>query len=158
MVTSLTPFFARLTLSATVVRATSSWRGTSVNRHLILQKKAFHIRPTLFQSETISNPTSAVGNPNIGSASTRSSSQTQQYVDEMKHAAYLGEADSNDGHDAFLEAYAKRHEAMDGSNSAYLGEADSDDNYQIQKDIEGEKLEPLDAKNAAFLGEADSDD
>ncbi len=131
-----------------------------MNRHFILQEKLFHIRHTLFQPETVSNPASTVSNPNVGSMSksTSPSSQTQQDIDEMKHAAFLGEADSNDGHDAFRDAHAKRHEAMDGSNSAYLGEADSNDSYEIQQDIDGQKYVPLDAKNAAFLGEADSDD
>jgi len=131
-----------------------------VNRHLILQEKLFHIRPTLFQPEKISNPASAVRNPMIGSMSTSAppSSQNQQDIDEMKYAAFLGEADSNDGHESFRDAHAKRHEAMDCNNSAYLGEGDSNDSYEIQRDIDGQRLVPLDAKNAAFLGEADSDD
>ena len=163
MTTFLAPIFTRLTAlrSATLARTvTSSWRGTPLNRHLTLQKKLFHIRPALFHPETISNPASAGGNHTIGSTprSTSSSSKNQQDVDEMKHAAFLGEADSNDGHETFRDAYAKRHEAMDGSNSAYLGEGDSNDAYEIQRDIEGRKLDPIDAKNAAFLGEADSDD
>lgn len=162
MAAFLAPAFSQsITLRSTrlVRTVSSSWRGIPVKRPLILQEKLFHIRSTLFHPETISNPSSGV-HPNISSASTSSpqSSQTQQDVNEMKHAAFLGEADSNDGHDIFRDVYAKRHEAMDGSNSAYLGEADSDDNYEIQRDIEGQRFEPLDAKNAAFLGEADSDD
>lgn len=162
MVALLSPIFIRSSLRSTTLArtVTSSWRRAPVNRHIILQENLFHIRHTLFQPETISNPASTENNSNVGSISksTSPSSQISQDIDEMKHAAFLGEADSNDGHDVFRDAYAKRHEAMDGSNSAYLGEADSDDNYEIQRDIDGQKLDPLDAKNAAFLGEADSDD
>jgi hypothetical protein len=112
--------------------------------------------PVLFRPETTSN--TATVNPKVDAVSMSGPSRSRQDVNEMKHAAFLGEADSNDGHDAFRDAYAKRHEAMDGSNSAYLGEADSNDNYEIQRDIVGRRAVPLDAKNAAFLGEADSDD
>ena len=163
MAAFLAPIFARSTTlrSATLARtAASSWGRAPANRRLILQERLFHIRPTLFQPETTSSSASAVNNPVIGSTSTSTplSSQNQPDVNEMKHAAFLGEADSNDGHETFRDAYAKRHEAMDGSNSAYLGEGDSNDAYEIQRDIDGQKLDPLDAKNAAFLGEADSDD
>lgn len=163
MVAFLAPLFARSTTlrSATVARTVAlSWRAAPANRHLILQEKLFHIRPTLFQPDTISRPPSAASNPMAASKSTSAppSSQNQQNIDEIKHAAFLGEADSDDGHEAFRDAYAKPHEAMDGTNSAYLGEGDSNDGYEIQQDIDGRRLDPLDAKNAAFLGEADSDD
>jgi len=132
-----------------------SWRFFLPANHV--QKKLFHINSALMRPEPIQ--TSAGGNSAIGSMPM--SSQTRQHqpdVDEHKHAAFLGEADSNDGHDAFREAHAKRHEAMDGTNSAYLGEGDSNDGDEILRDMDGRVLPSLDAKRAAFLGEADSDD
>jgi len=50
--------------------------------------------------------------------------------DHVKHAAYLGEADSNDGHEAYRDAYGVPPPPLDANNSAYLGEADSDDGFE----------------------------
>lgn len=77
---------------------------------------------------------------------------------ETKHAAFLGEADSNDGHEALKDAYGEPLPALDAQNSAFLGEADSDDAFEAQKAADGDKYEPLDASQSAYLGEADSDD
>ncbi|KIW86558.1 hypothetical protein Z517_01956 [Fonsecaea pedrosoi CBS 271.37] len=77
---------------------------------------------------------------------------------ENTHAAFLGEADSNEGHDAVREAHGAPQPALEAENSAFLGEADSDDHFEVRKTIEGDNNPPLDANNAAFLGEADSDD
>lgn len=160
-------FFAHRLVRSTALRSAAAartltpvWsRSPAVNKYISLQERLFHIRPALFQPEKTQSPDSAVSNPTIGSISTTSpSDQIQQDVNETKHAAFLGEADSNDANEAFRDAYAKRREAMDGSNSAYLGEGDSNDGFEIQRDIDGRRLVPLDAKSAAYLGEADSDD
>ncbi|KIX08803.1 uncharacterized protein Z518_03460 [Rhinocladiella mackenziei CBS 650.93] len=79
-------------------------------------------------------------------------------VNETKHSAFLGEADSNDGHEAFRDTYGRRQPALEADNAAFLGEADSDDAFEVQRAAEGDKHESMDAQNAAFLGEADSDD
>lgn len=77
---------------------------------------------------------------------------------ETKHAAFLGEADSNDGHEAFKDAYGAPLPALDAKNAAFLGEADSDDAFEAQKAADGHKYDPVDASQSAYLGEADSDD
>jgi len=53
--------------------------------------------------------------------------------DNAKHAAYLGEADSNDGHEANRDAYGAPPPPLDAENSAYLGEADSDDGFESRR-------------------------
>ena len=127
------------------------------NQHLITPKKYFHMQSAVFRPESIRSSTGR--SPPVDSIPiTTSTSQIQSDSDDAKHAAFLGEADSNDGHDAFRDAHARKHEAMDGSNSAFLGEGDSNDGDEIQKDIDGRPLPSLDAKRASFLGEADSDD
>lgn len=78
--------------------------------------------------------------------------------DEAQHAAYLGEADSNDGFEAWKDSHGDPPPSVDATNSAYLGEADSDDGFVAHRDAHGEKLEAMDASQAAYLGEADSDD
>lgn len=78
--------------------------------------------------------------------------------DSGRHAAFLGEADSNDAHDANREAYGEPAPSLDAKHSAYLGEADSDDGFEAQRDVDGRKEDPVDAGQSAFLGEADSDD
>lgn len=78
--------------------------------------------------------------------------------DSARHAAFLGEADSNDAHEAHRDAYGPPPPSLDASNSAYLGEADSDDAFEVRRDAEGRPLEPVDATHSAFLGEADGDD
>ncbi|EXJ83984.1 hypothetical protein A1O3_04651 [Capronia epimyces CBS 606.96] len=79
-------------------------------------------------------------------------------LNDSKHAAFLGEADSNDGLEAYRDSYGAPPPALDAKNAAFLGEADSDDAFEAQRAVEGDRHEPLDPKNAAFLGEADSDD
>lgn len=83
--------------------------------------------------------------------------QPENLID-TKHAAFLGEADSNDGHEAYRDSYEPPPPPLDARNAAFLGEADSDDAFEALRAAEGDKHEPLDANNAAFLGEADSDD
>jgi len=53
--------------------------------------------------------------------------------DNAKHAAYLGEADSNDGHEAYRDAYGAPPPPLDANNSAFLGEADSDDGFESRR-------------------------
>ncbi|OCT45446.1 hypothetical protein CLCR_06305 [Cladophialophora carrionii] len=77
---------------------------------------------------------------------------------DSQHAAFLGEADSNDGHDLNREIHGPPLEALDAGNAAYLGEADSDDGFEARKAAEGDNHPSMDAQNAAYLGEADSDD
>jgi len=84
--------------------------------------------------------------------------QAEVFADNIQHAAFLGEADSNDGHDVNREIHGPLQEALDAGNAAFLGEADSNDGFEIRRHVEGDQHEPLDAQNAAFLGEADSDD
>ncbi len=81
-----------------------------------------------------------------------------QANDDNKHAAFLGEADSDDGFESWKDAHGPPPGPIDAQNAAFLGEADSDDGFESQKDIHGQKLDPVDASQAAFLGEADSDE
>lgn len=81
-----------------------------------------------------------------------------QEADSTRHAAFLGEADSNDAHDANRDSFGAPAPSLDASNSAYLGEADSDDGFEVGRDAEGRRDEPVDASSSAYLGEADSDD
>lgn len=78
--------------------------------------------------------------------------------DSSRLAAFLGEADSNDAHEANRDAFGEPVPALDATNSAYLGEADGDDAFEAHKDAEGRKHDPVDATHSAYLGEADSDD
>ncbi|KIX92426.1 uncharacterized protein Z520_11901 [Fonsecaea multimorphosa CBS 102226] len=109
-------------------------------------------------------PTAATSSP---SGSTPLNSQTPppgtvppqaEVFADNTHAAFLGEADSNEGHDAVREAHGAPPPPLEADNSAFLGEADSDDHFEVRKTIEGDNTPPLEANNAAFLGEADSDD
>lgn len=79
-------------------------------------------------------------------------------ADSVRHAAFLGEADSNDAHEANRDAFAPPAPSLDASNSAYLGEADSDDDFEARRDAEDRPFDPVDVSQSAFLGEADSDD
>jgi len=76
---------------------------------------------------------------------------------DTKHAAFLGEADSNDAFEANQEINPSRQEALDATNAAYLGEADSDDGFEIHREVHG-RIEAVDASESAYLGEADRDD
>jgi len=114
---------------------------------------------------TVATPTTSFpssGNPAIHQAkpsppTTATAGETAD-DDAVRHAAFLGEADSNDGHEAYREAHGVREPALDATLAAFLGEADSDDAFEARKIEEGDRHEALDAKHAAFLGEADSDD
>ncbi|OAP62543.1 hypothetical protein AYL99_01770 [Fonsecaea erecta] len=118
-----------------------------------------------FQLSTANlQPTAATSNP---PGSTPLTSQTPppstvppqaEVFADNRHAAFLGEADSNEGHDAVREVHGAPEPALEAENSAFLGEADSDDHFEVRKTIEGDNTPPLDANNAAYLGEADSDD
>jgi len=161
MATLRVPLIIRFTVlwSTSVARISAvPWRVLlPANQQIVKQKKYFHVKSAVFKPEPIQSSTGR--SPPVDAIRISSSTaQNQPNSDDAKHAAFLGEADSNDGHDAFRDAHAKRHEAMDGSNSAFLGEGDSNDGDEIQRDIDGRPLPPLDAKRASFLGEADSDD
>ncbi|KAJ9654844.1 hypothetical protein H2198_006200 [Neophaeococcomyces mojaviensis] len=84
------------------------------------------------------------------------SGNTEQ--DTVRHASYLGEADSNDGHDTVREVYGAPAPPLDASKAAFLGESDSNDAFETRRDLEGRKLDPVDASTSSFLGEHDSDD
>ena len=58
---------------------------------------------------------------------------------DSTNAAYLGEADSDDGFEAHRNAHG-RIEAVDASASAYLGEADSDDGHEGQVEVDPERF------------------
>jgi hypothetical protein len=77
---------------------------------------------------------------------------------DTKNAAFLGEADSDDGFEAHNEINPRVVESLDAANSAYLGEADSDDGFVAHRDANPPVVEGLDASASAYLGEADSDD
>jgi hypothetical protein len=76
---------------------------------------------------------------------------------DTKHAAFLGEADSNDAFEANQEINPSRQEALDATHAAFLGEADSDDGFESHREAHG-RVEAVDASESAFLGEADGDD
>ncbi len=118
------------------------------------QLSAIQSRPTTATSSpSQSTPfASQVPSPNTVSP------QTEVSADRIQHASFLGEADSNDGHDTNREVDGPFHEALDAGNSAYLGEADSNDGFELRKHVEGDQHEAMDAQYAAYLGEADSDD
>ena len=79
---------------------------------------------------------------------------------DARHAAFLGEADSDDGFETHREAHGPPSEALDAANAAFLGEADSDVGFEARRHAHPEEGDHRldDASNAAFLGEADSDD
>jgi len=106
---------------------------------------------------TVATSTPSAGNPII-TPPPASPLPAEEAANETKHAAFLGEADSNDGHEAFKDAYGAPAPALDTQNSAFLGEADSDDGFEAQRAVDGDKFEPMDASQSAYLGEADSDD
>ena len=103
--------------------------------------------------------------PNLATAlpsqPTPLASQVPSQIDvfaENQYAAFLGEADSNDGHDTNRETHGPPEASLDAGNAAYLGEADSNDGFEVRRHAEGDMHESMDGQNAAFLGEADSDD
>ena len=117
-------------------------------------RRAFH------PSATRGRPTVATSSP---SQSTPLSSQVPQppqtkVFADSQYAAFLGEADSNDGHDAYRDSHGPLLPALEAENSAFLGEADSNDAFEVRRHLEGDKHESVDSQYAAFLGEADSDD
>lgn len=76
--------------------------------------------------------------------------------EETKHASFLGEADSDDAHEADREVNPDKynHNLSDVNASGLHGQAGEGDEL-----IERErKLEALDASQSAYLGEGDSDD
>jgi hypothetical protein len=99
----------------------------------------------------------APGAPDSAQANQPTSTATPEPFD-AKHAAFLGEADSNDGFEAAYEINPPKLESLDAANSAFLGEADSDDGFEAHRTINPPTVEALDATASAFLGEADSDD
>jgi hypothetical protein len=104
-------------------------------------------------------PQSTIGSSIPTSTPSASSTTSPSFPteDTTKHAAYLGEADSNDGHEAYRDSHGAPPPSLDATQSAYLGEADSDDGFEVHRDAHG-TVESVDASQAAYLGEADSDD
>ncbi|KEF53602.1 uncharacterized protein A1O9_10577 [Exophiala aquamarina CBS 119918] len=119
-------------------------------------RRAFQLSVAKLTATVATSPPSA-GNPII-TRPPASPLPAEEAANETKHAAFLGEADSNDGHEAFKDAYGAPAPALDAQNSAFLGEADSDDGFEAQRAVDGDQHEPLDASQSAYLGEADSDD
>jgi len=76
---------------------------------------------------------------------------------DTKHAAFLGEADSNDAFEAAHEINPPVLVALDATHAAFLGEADSDDGFVTHREAHG-SVEALDPSESAYLGEADRDD
>jgi hypothetical protein len=77
---------------------------------------------------------------------------------DASRSAFLGEADSDDGHETNREVDGNPLPELDASQSAFLGESDSNDAFESEKEVEGDKVGPIDASRAAFLGEGDSND
>jgi hypothetical protein len=78
-------------------------------------------------------------------------------ADGNKNAAFLGEADSDDGFEADVEINpdAHDHKLSDVSASGMHGQSGESDE-PIERERKAQ--EALDAGQSAFLGEADSDD
>lgn len=122
----------------------------------VAPRRAFNLSVAKL-APTVATSTPSTSNPIITPAPA-SALPAEDAANETKHAAFLGEADSNDGHEAFKDAYGAPTPALDAQNSAFLGEADSNDGHEAFKDAYGAPTPALDAQNSAFLGEADSDD
>ena len=117
------------------------------------QLSAAHFRPTTATSlPSLSTPLNSQVPP-----SGTDPPQAEAFG-ETQHAAFLGEADSNTGHDAVKDAHGAPEPPLEAENSAYLGEADSDDHSEVSRVVRGDEQAALDAQHAAFLGEADSND
>merc|ERR1712230_343658 len=117
-------------------------------------------RPSFFisvlKSATLTTSATSSSSPGINE-----SRQVPNPFEEAKYAAFLGEADSDDGFEVGKLERGDTQELVDpviALNAAFLGEADSDDGFEAQRAEEGDRHEAMDATNAAFLGEADSDD
>lgn len=82
---------------------------------------------------------------------------TTANAEEARNAAFLGEADSDDGFEADVEIHpeAHKHNLSDVSVSGLHGQTGEGDE-PIEKEWKAQ--EALDARKSAFLGEADSDD
>lgn len=126
----------------------------SVAPKRLLQQSAVQLKPTTVTSSPSQSTPFASQVPSSGIVTP----QAESFPDNNQHAAFLGEADSNDGHEVYREAHGPPQPALDAGNAAYLGEADSDDGFEARRAVEGDRQAALDAQNAAFLGEADSDD
>lgn len=79
---------------------------------------------------------------------------------DASNAAFLGEADSDDGFEARRAAEGDRHEPLDASQSAYLGEADSDDGFEADMEInpEAHRHKIDDASVSGLHGQAGEQD
>jgi hypothetical protein len=121
-----------------------------------VQQRAFAVTAPLFRPPVVtSSPSHAT--PFASQVPPSGTPPTQAEL-SADYAAFLGEADSNDGHDIHRATYGPPDPALNAENAAFLGEADSDDGFEIRRYVEGDKHEAMDSQNAAFLGEADSDD
>lgn len=138
----------RITLSRT--RTRSQLRSDESAQH-----RCFRTAPVLKAEPTASTTTAKLA----GDAPVPpQANPVESDAEPNKHAAFLGEADSDDGFEAHRDAYGDPPPALDATNAAFLGEADSDDGFESRKDVDGQKFEALDAQNSAFLGEGDSND
>lgn len=120
-------------------------------------RRSFQLDAVKFAPATSSTQTAGGGMASNMPPSAAIPRQRENLID-TDHAAFLGEADSNEGHDAYRDAHGAPQPSLDAENAAFLGEADSDDGFEARRAAEGDKRENLDASQAAFLGEADSDD
>ena len=125
----------------------------------IVPKRAFQLSAAHFRPTTVtSSPSQSTPLSNQVPSPSPVPPNTEVFADRIQHAAYLGEADSNDGHDVNREVDGPFQEALDAGNAAFLGEADSNDGFEVRRHVEGDAHEAMDAQHAAYLGEADSDD
>jgi len=148
------PVLVRLALARSTAGPRPKWSlhaAAAASVPLAHRARPLHTSTSRSVDLATSSAASARGHPPVAPS-------IEAQTDETKHAAFLGEADSNDGFEAFRDAYGAPPPSLDTTNAAYLGEADSDDGFESQIEVQGKKLEPLDASQAAYLGEADSDD
>ena len=125
-----------------------------------LAAKSFHRPISAHKPFHASSSSSQPQNPVAASMaqSTAPSGNNNDDDHDSKHAAFLGEADSDDGFETWKDAHGAPPGPVDAQNAAYLGEADSDDGFESHKDVHGHEVDPVDASQAAYLGEADGDE
>lgn len=140
-------------MASKLTRLTTSMRPIGVR--ILVRRSPFHITSI----RTAVTPITPAGSTPAQTIATPNAPDRSQEND-TKHAAYLGEADSNDGFETFKDTHGDPPPSLDATQAAYLGEADSDNAFEADIEINPEKHDHKlsDTSQAAFLGEADSDD
>jgi hypothetical protein len=140
----------------TVFRATSRLApvSTTLTNPSVTQARNLHVT----SSKAVKAASASIGQdqrPSTSPSGQTPSPAAPEY--DTKHAAFLGEADSNDAFEAAQDINPSLQEALDARHAAYLGEADSDDGFESHREAYG-RLEAVDLSDSAYLGEADRDD